>query len=188
MTDGEIIALLDSDPSEGIRQLIDGYSPLVYTVAYSKLGNVFSADDIEEFVSFIFSRIYERRSEIDFSRGSLKGYITTVARRMCIDEYRKHLSRVSTTPMTDEIAEWTPDSLDVQREAERTADERALTAALLKLGRKDRLILVRRYYFDQTSVQIAAELHMSDAAVRKRMSRALEKLRKMLSANGFTHY
>lgn len=51
MTDNEIIGLMDSNPSEGIRLIIDRYSSLVYTVIYSKLGNVMSSDDIEEFAS-----------------------------------------------------------------------------------------------------------------------------------------
>ena len=63
MTDEKIMQLLDSEPSEGIRLLINRYSSLVYTVAYSKLKSVFSADDIEDFVSYIFSKIYERRAE-----------------------------------------------------------------------------------------------------------------------------
>ena len=77
MTDDQMLALLDSNPSEGIKHLIDCYSALVYNVVYGKLGNVFSSDDIEEFVGFVFSKIYEKRGEIDFSRGTLKGYIAT---------------------------------------------------------------------------------------------------------------
>ena len=144
MTDEAMLELLDSDPSEGIRLLIDRYSSLVYTVAYGKLKGVLSTDDIEDFVSFIFSRIYERRAGIDLSRGTLKGYIVTVARRMCIDE-------------------------------------KALTYALLLLGEQDRALLIRRYYYNQTSAQIAEEWKLSDAAVRKRLSRALNKLRELLS-------
>ncbi len=110
MTDEAMLELLDSDPSEGIRLLIDRYSSLVYTVAYGKLKGVLSTDDIEDFVSFIFSRIYERRAGIDLSRGTLKGYIVTVARRMCIDEYRRCRARVATEPLTAEIAEIIPDA------------------------------------------------------------------------------
>ena len=181
MTDEAMLELLDSDPSEGIRLLIDRYSSLVYTVAYGKLKGVLSTDDIEDFVSYIFSRIYERRAGIDLSRGTLKGYIVTVARRMCIDEYRRCRARVATEPLTAEIAEIIPDARNTQEEAERAIDEKALTGALLLLGEKDRALLIRRYYYSQTSAQIAEEWKLSDAAVRKRLSPALNKLRELLS-------
>ena len=70
---------------------------------------------------------------------------------------------------------------NTQEEAERAIDEKALTGALLLLGEKDRALLIRRYYYSQTSAQIAEEWKLSDAAVRKRLSRALNKLRELLS-------
>ena len=186
VTDEKIRELLDSDPSEGIRVLIGCYSGLVYTIAYSKLKGVFSADDIEDFVSCIFSRIYERRAEIDFSRGTLRGFIMTIARRMCIDEFRKSRSRIVTEPLTGEMAEMLPDARNTQEEAERAIDEKALTGALQSLGAKDRELLIRRYYYNQTSAQIAKEWKLSDAAVRKRLSRALDRLRALLSEEDFS--
>lgn len=181
MTDNEIIGLMDSNPSEGIRLIIDRYSSLVYTVIYSKLGNVLSSDDIEEFASFVFGRVYEKRGDIDFSRGSLKGYIATVTKRMCIDEYRMHQSRVKTTPITDEMTETMADSRSIQDEAERNMEEKALVSAMQKLSKEDREVLIRRYYFGRTSTQIAKEMKSTDAAIRKRISRAKERLRLLLS-------
>ena len=185
VTDDQMIALLDSHPSEGIKRLIDCYSALVYSIVYGKLGKMFSSDDIEEFVGFVFSRIYEKRGEIDFSRGTLKGYIATVSARMSIDEYRRQVSRIRTEPITDEIADGTSGKGNIEDEIERSINEKALTEALKHIGAKDRDLLIRRYYYNQSSVQIAGELHMSDAAVRMRISRALKKLRQHLSEDNF---
>ena len=60
-------------------------------------------------------------------------------------------------------------------------DEKALVEALGRLDKTDRTIILWRYYFNKTSAQIAVEMNSSDAAVRKRLSRALEKLRLLLS-------
>ena len=180
MTDSELTALLETDPSEGLRVMIDDYSGLVYTVVYSKLGNIFSADDIEEFVSHIFGCVYEKRREIDFSRGSFKSYITTVAKRMCIDEYRKYQSRVKTVGMSDEQAALIKDTRNMQEDVERRLDEQALAEALGRLNEADRTVLVRRFYYNQTSAQIAKAMHTTDTAVRKRISRAMARLREML--------
>ena len=184
MTDNEVLALLDSDPSEGLRVIIDGYSSFVYTIAYSKLGSVLAADDIEEFVSYIFSKVYENRATIDFSRGSLKGYLSTLTKRMCIDEYRKYHVRVKTVEMTDEQSEQMADMRDMQEDVERSMDEKALVAALKMLNQTDRAVLVRRYYYNQTSAEIARAMHMTDAAVRKRIARAMDKVRNILLNQG----
>lgn len=188
MTDDQMLALLDSDPSEGIKRLIECYSALVYNVVYGKLGNVLSPDDIEEFVGFVLSKIYEKRGEINFSRGTLKGYIATVTKRMSIDEYRRHVSRIHTEPITDEIANGTSGEGNLQEKVEQSIDEKTLIEALKRIGAKDRDLLFRRYYYKQSSVQIAEELHMSDAAVRMRISRALKKLRQLLSKNDFSTF
>ena len=179
MSDSELLALLDSDPSEGIRVLVDTYSSMVYTIAYSKLHNVYSADDIEEFVGYVFGLIYDKRHTIDFSRGTLKGFVSVVAKQMCIDEYRR-VSRTATVEIPEDYTETAADSSDIQEDAERRLEEERLKAALKKLNKTDRMVLIKRYYFNQTSVQIAREMNSTDVAVRKRISRAIEKMRKIL--------
>jgi RNA polymerase sigma-70 factor (ECF subfamily) len=184
VSDKEILDLLEDDPSEGLRELIETYSSFVYTIVYSKLRSVLAADDIEEMVSFVFSRVYEKRTDIDLKRGSLKGYLSTLAKRMSIDEYRRHIARVSMVEMTDEIAAVTADATDMQENVERRLAQQALVDALKRLEQTDRDMLVRRYYYNQKSAEIARTMHMSDAAVRKRLSRAVDKLRTILLSQG----
>ena len=184
MTDSEILKLMESDPSQGIGALVDVYSPLVYTVVYSKLGQLFQRDDIEEFVSCVFAAVYEKHDSIDLSRGSLKGYISTVAKRMSIDEYRRQTSRVKTVSLEEGKAEELPDIRDMQEDVERRMDEAALAEALGRLCQEDRTVLVRKYYHNQTSSEIAKAMHMTDAAVRKRISRAIDKLRTIMRNQG----
>ena len=45
-------------------------------------------------------------------------------------------------------------------------------------------MLVRKYYYNQTSSEIAKAMHMTDAAVRKRISRAIDKLRTIMRNQG----
>ena len=184
VTDREMLDLLEDDPSEGLREMIEVYSPFVYTIVYSKLRNILAADDIEEFVSFVFSRVYENRSEINLARGSLKGYLSTLTKRMSIDEYRRHTARVKTVEMTDEQAAAIADVRDMQADVERSLEQQALVDALKQLGQTDRDMLVRRYYYNQKSAEIARAMHMSDAAVRKRLSRAVEKVRELMIRQG----
>ena len=184
VSDKEMLDLLEEDPSEGLREMIEVYSSFVYTIVYSKLRTVLAAADNEEFVSFVFSRVYENRADINLSRGSLKGYLSTLTKRMSIDEYRRHTARVKTVEITDEQAAAIADVRDMQADVERSLDQQALVNALKRLEQADRDVLVRRYYYNQKSTEIARAMHMSDAAVRKRLSRAVDKVKEMLLSQG----
>ncbi|WP_327088884.1 SigE family RNA polymerase sigma factor [Nonomuraea sp. NBC_01738] len=58
-----------------------------------------------------------------------------------------------------------------------TGDEQALWETLAGLPRKQRTVLVLRYYEQLTDAEIAALLGISTGTVRSQASRALEKLR-----------
>ena len=53
------------------------------------------------------------------------------------------------------------------------------------LGEPDSFIIMKKYYMDMDSKQIAAELAMKPSAVRMRCSRAASKLKELLEARGF---
>ncbi len=57
-------------------------------------------------------------------------------------------------------------------------DERLdMLAALGRLGPRDRLVLVHRYWLDRSVADVASDLDLSEAAVRTRSKRALARLR-----------
>ena len=55
-----------------------------------------------------------------------------------------------------------------------------LTAALNRLSRTERLLFYRKYYYRQSTAQIASELGMSARAVEGRLYRVKTRLRAML--------
>ena len=61
-----------------------------------------------------------------------------------------------------------------------------LDEALNELGETDRAALVLRYFENQSAREVAAALRMQEAAVQKRVTRALEKLRARLVKRGVT--
>jgi RNA polymerase sigma factor (sigma-70 family) len=63
-------------------------------------------------------------------------------------------------------------------------DERTLWLALADLPRKQRAVLVLRYYEQLTDAEIAVVLGISRGTVRSQASRALDKLRAALPADG----
>ena len=61
------------------------------------------------------------------------------------------------------------------------ADRLALLAALGELGKVDRAVVVLRYWEDRSVAQTAAELGLSESAVKNRSLRALASLRTQLA-------
>lgn len=65
-----------------------------------------------------------------------------------------------------------------------SGDERTLWLALVDLPRKQRAVLVLRYYEQLTDAEIAVTLGISRGTVRSQASRALDKLRAAVPADG----
>ena len=60
----------------------------------------------------------------------------------------------------------------------------ALHDALARLGQNDRALFYRKYYYLQSTAQIAAELGMTERAVEGRLYRLKKRLRTMLGGDG----
>ena len=180
LTDDELIAEIKNDPSSGMRKLIDAYSPVVFGAVNSRLCGVCSYDEIEACVSLVFTDFYFNIRKYDSRRCGLRTYLSALARNKAIEEYRRAARRILRVRQEDDILLELPDSFDMESDAERRISEKRLLRAVDSLGNPDSRIIIRRYFYAQTSAQIAHEMGMSDAAVRKRISRSLTRLRKIL--------
>lgn len=60
----------------------------------------------------------------------------------------------------------------------------ALHDALARFGQNDRALFYRKYYYLQSTAQIAAELGMTERAVEGRLYRLKKRLRTMLGGDG----
>lgn len=78
------------------------------------------------------------------------------------------------------IAPIVPNALD----REECLSEASLHDALARLGQNDRALFYRKYYYLQSTAQIAAELGMTERAVEGRLYRLKKRLRTMLGGDG----
>jgi RNA polymerase sigma-70 factor (sigma-E family) len=97
---------------------------------------------------------------------------TAYVRRMIVNEYlswRRKWSRTTPQPSLPDTA--TPDPADEH------ADRAALVAEIAQLPRRQRTVIVMRYFGGMTDAEIAADLGCSEPTVRSHASRALATLR-----------
>lgn len=186
MSDKEIIDLIMTDTPRGMRMLIDEYSPTVYAAVNSRLGGVCSYDDVEACVNRVFTEFYFNIKKFNAERCSIKTFLNVLARNKAIEEFRKNIRRLPELPGDLQELVEVPDSFDMEGDTERRMMEHKLLRAVDSLGLPDSRIIIRRYFYAQPSKQIARDMGMTDAAVRKHISRSLARLRVMLESSSDT--
>lgn len=173
MTENEIITLIINRNEDGISHLIKYYSPLIKYVIAPILQN---KQDMEDCHNEVIMRIWDQIDRFDASRGSFKAYITAIARNCALNKLRSKKPII-----TEELTEYIPSSnpspeeILIQKEL-----YSKLTEALNKLSRTDKAIFYRKYYYLQSTEQIAAETALTSRAVEGRLYRIRKKLYKLL--------
>lgn len=188
LTDTEIMQLFRSSPDRAYEAIIDRYGNLVYAIVLNKLKNNSSREDTEDCVSDIFAEVFKNMDRYESSCGTLKGFVSTIAKRRAIDEYRKMLKLSGrTVSMDDDIAEtlFTGDTPELENE--KISEKQLIWKAVRDLGEPDSVILVQQFFYDKTADEIGKLLSMTASAVQKRSVRAREKLRKILTEKGITY-
>ena len=165
--------LLRHDPERALDQMLSAYSGLLYHAAAAVLGRN-SREEIEECVSDAFIAVYNNRTRLDFSQGSLKAYLCATARNLAIDRLRRQSrARVVELDCNAPADEFT------ERTALGRIDNELLLQSVLSLGEPDSKIIICRYYFGMHTKEIAKLVKMKENAVDQRLRRALKKLKRI---------
>ncbi|MBO4847541.1 MAG: sigma-70 family RNA polymerase sigma factor [Clostridia bacterium] len=181
MNDTALIKLIRRSPDKGLSALMDDYLGLVHSIIRGRLQDPSFRQDVEEAVADTFTEFYRSIDLYDLSKGSVKGYICTIARRRAAQVYKRRLRDGSPLSLDEAGAENRPaDAASFDEELIRGEQKHALFSAINDLGDPDREIVIRKYYFEEPSKSIAQRLGMSVSAVDTRTHRALKKLRTVL--------
>ena len=186
MFDSALIKMIQSDQNKGLSNLIDQYTPLVYTIVRNKISSVCSAEDIEEVVSDVFITFYNQIESVDLSKGSIAAYLMTIAKRKAVDKFRKSSANYDVKLLDDE-EEFIdlPDDFNLEDEVQQKEIRKKLISIINALGEPDSTILIHRFYLGESSREIAAVTGLSNDNVRKRLSRALRKIEKELKGENY---
>ena len=162
MHEQEVLALLRAGDERGAEALLRHYAPLMrYIIALLAV-----------------LRVWEEFGTYDPARGSWTAWLTALTRNTALNRARKKSGGSEELSGDLPSAEPTPEERLLQQER-RQALERALTA----LPQRDRLLFYRKYYYRQSTAQIAAELGTTERAVEGRLYRIKKALRKALGGD-----
>ncbi|MBR2894365.1 MAG: sigma-70 family RNA polymerase sigma factor [Oscillospiraceae bacterium] len=177
MNEQEIIELILAKDDRGMDALLRHYGPLMRYIISPILSN---AEDREECLSEAAMRVWEKITQYDDTRGSFHAWLTAIARNTALNRQRRTTSVDSEIPESTPAPEPTPEE-QVLREERQNAVKRALG----QLSQTERNLFYRKYYYLQSTAQIASELGMTERAVEGKLYRLKKRIRKMLGGEGY---
>lgn len=180
MEDSKLLRLLYKDPSAGMEQLMDQYAGLVYAVVKCKLAeSLCVSTDVEDCVADVFSEFYTELDKYDMEISSIKSYLCVLARYHATDVARKRARQCSVSLDIEDSLLQIADDVSVEGDFAEDELRREVLSAVKKLGEPDSSIIIRKYYFGESSKEIADVLKLTVSNVDTRTHRALNKLRKL---------
>jgi RNA polymerase sigma factor (sigma-70 family) len=171
-SDEELLARGDA---EGFAALYERRYPLIRGYLRRRLGA--HPDLVLDLVAETFARALERRGQFDAARGPAVGWLVGIARHLLLDAARS--GRVDDASRRRLGMERIPYE---QEELERVERDSAseLERALARLPEEQREAIEKRVLEEEPYAAIAADIGCSEQVVRKRVSRGLATLRRVV--------
>lgn len=158
-----------------LRTLHDQHARALWSyVVHLTNGDQARAQDV---VQETLLRAWRNPQVLDQSRGSARGWLFTVAKRIVIDDWRASRSRPEY--VTDDVPEQA-----VSDGTDQTLDHQVVTAAMRTLSHEHREVLLECYLRGASVAQAAATLNVPAGTVKSRTHYALRALRLALDEMG----
>ena len=170
------------------EEIVRQYHRRIYNVCYRFAG---TAEDAEDLSQEVFIKMYRTLATYDAGRGSFTTWVTTVARNLLVDHFRKTkqdrlTDSLDATPADDPEGRTLADKIEDRgappdaRLQSREAGE-AVHQALQKLSPELREAVILRDLQDMDYKDIALVLKVPEGTVKSRINRGRTELGRLLS-------
>jgi RNA polymerase sigma-70 factor (ECF subfamily) len=170
-----LVGVSQRDP-DALARFFDAAFPYVYNLALRLTGNQHTAEDVTQEV---FLKIHRAADRLDPERHP-RPWVTTITYNAVRDVARRRSTRPEDAVDSSEIAErgsvpGTPEDELIRRER-----EQLLERALGELDEESRTVVILHDFGGHSHEEIAGIVDASHAAVRKRYSRALQRMAEII--------
>ena len=179
MNDEEIVKLLYDRDEDAIKALSDKYGARIKAAAYEVLGN---EQDAEECVNDAYLAVWN--SVPPQKPDNICAYACGVEHNVAMQKYRYNTAEkraAETVSIDGELSEIIADE-----SGDDNGLEDAINGFLKSLSKKNRILFMRRYYYEDSISDIASLSGMKENAVAARLFRIRARLSNYLKKEGFT--
>ena len=177
MNDAELLAeFAHSESEKAFTMLVNRHIRLVHSVALRHTSNPYQAEEITQAVFIIFAR----KARSLGRKTILSGWLYQAARLTAANFQRAELRRVRREQ--EAFMESTREATQPDTAWSELAP--LLDDAMARLGRTDRDAVVLRYFENKSLQEVGTALGVGERTAQKRVSRALEKLRRIFTKRG----
>lgn len=175
----QIMELLLSRDEQGLAMLEKEYRDLCYSIIYRLLRD---PEQTEEALSDVWFQVW---NSIPQARPAhLRAYMAKTARNTAIHYVQRNAAqkRSGITVLLDELEECIPDPR-WECDSENLKD--LLGKFISSLGREEKRIFMRRYWYGETVQELAKASHCTQNRITGILFRTRNKLRKYLESEGY---
>ncbi|WP_299024514.1 sigma-70 family RNA polymerase sigma factor [uncultured Thermanaerothrix sp.] len=156
---------------EAFSQVVVTYQTPVFNLCYRMLGDSQEAEDAAQET---FWRAFRSLHRYDPSRSFLT-WLLSIAAHYCIDQLRKRRTPV------ESIQEWTDELLpgsapNPEAQYVQYEEHQRIQRLLMRLEPHERAVLILRYWYEMSELEMAEILSISTSAVKSRLHRARQKM------------
>ena len=178
MTEEQLVKALRRGDLPALEELMDRYTAYVSSIISRILRG--RQADAEELAADVFLAAWDNRDKLQ--AGKLKGWLGAVARNRAFNRLRADHESL---PLEDDVLLLETDGPD--RELDRRETARVVNQALSRLGRPQRELFVRHYYYGQTVQEAALAMGLNLSTAKTWLRRGRETLKAILEEEGYGH-
>lgn len=174
-TDAELAGRMLERDEKALREVIRLYGGIVHGMARRVVADPTLAEEVAQDT---FVALWRRPGAFDPERGTLKAFLTSVARNKAIDLVRREESIKRTRQSLVEEVGSAPRDVSFE---EQVHGRSTIVTAMNQLSQPQREAIVLAYYGGFTYRDVAVELGIPEGTAKTRMRDGLQKLRAFLS-------
>lgn len=175
-----IVELLRKKDEKGIELVAEHYEKLIRYISVTILGS--REAEVEECINDVYLKLWNSGAGFDEEKASFKTYLKAITRNTALNYLRKIQRLEELHGFDAEENELQEEYIDYRQNVEQSVIQKeeveALKMVLATLRKKDKELVLRRFYYLQSTRQIAQAMDMSENAVDSKLSRLRKKIKK----------
>jgi len=179
MNDKKQIKLLQRGDEKALETIILTYTNYVGTVIANQLGGFSEQSTVEELASDVFFSLWQNR--LTLKGCNLKSWLGTAARNKAKNYIRSR--RIVFEELNEDTIICSDDNAFDKLEAKEQNE--VIMKALSRLEKSEQDILIRYYFYNQTTKQISDETKINYETVKSKLNRSRKKLKDIFEKGGY---